>query len=100
MSFSQASRTVIVANPEGLHARAAVQIRELVQRFRARVELIKGSQRVDATEVLQVLSLCALPGDELVLEARGEQAAAVLEELADLFARRFDADEPPKQQET
>ncbi len=86
------SRTVLVANPEGLHARAALLVRELAQRFEAKVEISKGSLRVDAADVLQMLSLCAEQGDELVLEASGEQADAVLDELVGLFARQFDTD--------
>jgi len=99
MSTSHLSRTVRVSNPEGLHARAALLVRELVQRYSAKVELIKGSMRGDATEVLQMLSLCALEGEELIVEVQGEQADVVLEEVAGLFARKFDTDEPPKKHE-
>jgi len=94
MSSSNASRTVLVANPEGLHARAALLVREVVKRFQAKVEITKGSQHVDATDVLQMLSLCAEQGEQLVLEANGEQADAVLDELVRLFARQFETDEP------
>lgn len=100
MSSSNASRTVVVANPEGLHARAALLVRELAQRFHARVEISKGPLRVDATDVLQMLSLCAEQGDQLQLEASGEQAEAALDELSGLFARQFDTDEPQKRHET
>jgi len=86
------SRTVLVANPEGLHARAALLVRELAQRFEAKVEISKGPLRVDAADVLQMLSLCAEQGDERVLEASGAQAEAVLDELVGLFARQFDTD--------
>ncbi len=92
MSNPKFTRTVVVTNPEGVHARAATQVRLVVLRYRARVEVIKGFERVDPTNVLQMLSLCAGPGDELVLEATGEDAEAVLEALARLFDNKFEID--------
>lgn len=89
MSQTKATRTVTVANPEGLHARAATLIANLVKQSPAKVELVKGTQRVDATNVLQMLSLCALPGEQLLLEATGQDADAALEALAELFESKF-----------
>jgi len=93
MSEAKATRTVTVANPDGLHIRAASLIAKLTGQAPAKVELIKGSQRVDATNVLQIISLCALEGEQLLLEATGRDADAVLEMLARLFENKFDEDE-------
>jgi phosphotransferase system HPr (HPr) family protein len=90
MSLTPESRSVTVVNPEGLHFRAATQIRTIVLRYRAQVELIKGQEKVDATSVLQMLTLCAARNDTLLLEASGDDAAAVLDALARLFANSFD----------
>jgi phosphotransferase system HPr (HPr) family protein len=92
MSLTRESRLVTVVNPEGLHARAATQIRAIVLRYRAQVELTKDREKVDATNVLQMLTLCAGPNDTLLLEACGDDAAAVLDALARLFANSFDHD--------
>ncbi len=90
MSLVPESRSVTVVNPEGLHLRAATQIRAIVMQYRAQVELIKGQEKVDATNVLQMATLCAGPNDALLLEASGDDAAAVLDALARLFANSFD----------
>ena len=90
MSLTPENRLVTVVNPEGLHARAATQIRTIVLRYRAQVDLIKGLEKVDATNVLQMLTLCAGPSDTLLLEASGDDAVAVLDALARLFANSFD----------
>jgi phosphotransferase system HPr (HPr) family protein len=90
MSSAPQSRCVTVVNPEGLHARAATQIRSIVLRYQAQVDLIKGPEKVDATNVLQMLTLCAGPNDTLLMEASGDEAAAVLEALARLFANSFE----------
>ncbi len=79
-----------VVNPEGLHAPRRHAIRTIVMRYRAQVALIKGREKVDATNVLQMLTLCAGPDDTLLLEASGDDAAAVLDALARLFANSFD----------
>ena len=79
-----------MVNPEGLHIRAASLIAERIGREPARVELIKGNQRVDATNVLQIVSLCALEGEQLLLEATGQNADAALEALVELFESRFE----------
>ena len=90
MSSAPQSRSVTVVNPEGLHARAATQIRSIVLRYQAQVDLIKGPEKVDATNVLQMLTLCAGPNDTLLMEASGDEAVAVLEALARLFANSFE----------
>jgi phosphocarrier protein HPr len=90
MSQAKATRTVTVANPDGLHIRAASLIAKLTGQVPAKVQLIKGSQRVDATNVLQIISLCALKGDQLLLEATGCDADAALEALVELFENGFD----------
>ena len=90
MSQVKATRTVTVANPDGLHIRAASLIAKLTGQVPAKVELVKGNRRVDATNVLQIISLCALEGEQLLLEATGRDADAVLEALAQLFENKFD----------
>lgn len=93
MSQAKATRTVTVANPNGLHIRAASLIAKVTGRVPAKVELIKGSQRVDATDVLQIISLCALKGDQLLLEATGCNADVALEALVQLFENGFDEEQ-------
>jgi phosphocarrier protein HPr len=89
MSQSKASRTVTVANPDGLHIRAASLIAKLTEQVPAKVELVKGNQRVDASNVLQIVSLCALEGEKILLEATGRGAHDALEALVELFENQF-----------
>ncbi len=89
MSEARASRSVVVRNPEGVHARAATLIAELVRRFDAKVSLTKDRERVEATDVLQVLSLGVAPGEKLLLEATGRQAEEVVEALVQLIESGF-----------
>lgn len=93
MPPSTATRTVTVANTEGLHARAATLIAEVVRRHHADVKITKGFDRVDADDVLQVLSLGTGEGQQLLLEAGGENAEAVLDELERLFLNQFQVEQ-------
>jgi len=93
MNPAQASRTVTVANRAGLHARAALLVANCVREFQAKVELVMDRQRVDALDMLQVLSLGAGQGQSITLEATGVEAEAVLDSLERLFAARFHEDD-------
>ena len=95
MSEPAITRTVVVTDPAGVHARTAVAIAEAVRRGQATVTLIKDHQRVAGTEVLQILTLVAGPGETLRLEAVGPDAAAVLDRLEPLFAGQFGDETQP-----
>jgi len=84
-----AARTVQVTNRQGVHARAATLIAQVVRQHEAKVSLRKGSERVEGTDVLQIMSLGAGEGDHLLLEAVGRDAETVLDALVALFHGRF-----------
>ncbi len=92
MNEAKATRTVTVANRAGLHARSALLVANCVRKFQAKVALISGRERVDATDMLQMLSLGAAQGQTLVLEAVGPQAEEALDALVELFAAKFHED--------
>jgi phosphotransferase system HPr (HPr) family protein len=89
MSDPVAPRNVLVSHPTGLCLRGASAIARLAQGFEAKIEIVKGEQRVHATDVLQVLSLTAVVGTQLVLEAVGPDAEEALDALAALFEAKF-----------
>ncbi len=90
MGESKLSRTVVVVNPQGLHARPADLIVKLAHRFQCTVQIARGSERVDAKSIMAILTLAAMPGTELVVEAEGPDAADAIDALCELFRRGFD----------
>ena len=68
---------MVVANRAGIHARAATMIATVVRRFKRPRDAGQGQQQVEGTEVLQILSLGAGPGEKLSLEATGERPSGV-----------------------
>ena len=66
-------RTVTVANLAGLHMRAVGMIVTEARKFNARVVIAKGRQEVEATDMLQVMTLGAAQGEQLSLEGFGRR---------------------------
>lgn len=89
MSETMSSRTVVVINPQGLHARPADLIVKAASRFQSKVEIVKGQDRVDARSILSLFTLAALPGAELVVEATGPDAVEAVNALCELFEDGF-----------
>ena len=83
-------RTMVVTDPIGLHARTAVGVADVVRRSQSTVTLMKDDRRASGTEVLQMLSLVVYPGESVVVEAAGPDAAAVLDALQPIMAGDFD----------
>ena len=84
------SRTVVVSNPQGLHARPADLLVRISGEFASEVFLRRGSETVDCNSILSLLTLGAGEGTELTLIARGGDAAAAIEAIEQFFLRGFD----------
>jgi phosphocarrier protein HPr len=89
MSTIPVTRTVVIVNVEGLHARPALLISKEATKYQSRIQIICRSERVDARSALDMLTLGAMPGTELVIEAEGEDAEQAVEMLAALVASGF-----------
>ena len=86
MSSIVITRTVIVRNPQGLHARPADLLVREASRHDASISLEKNGHRVDCKSILSLLTLGAECGTEMALSAEGtdaEQAVAIIAELFD-----------------
>lgn len=78
-------RSVIVANPHGLHIRACASIVETVSAFNAHATVCRGVLCAEANSILELLMLTAHQGTELILRATGPDADTLLDALAELF---------------
>lgn len=83
-----ASRSVVVAVPEGLHARPAALFVRLAGEQPAPVTIRRpDGAPVLATSILSVMTLGVRAGDEVVLEAEGPDGEASVAALAELLTR-------------
>lgn len=78
-----ATATVVLADPDGLHARPAAELVKLVGRFASRVS-IDGR---DARSMLAILALGLRQGDEVRIEADGPDADQAVAAVGDLLTR-------------
>ncbi|MEO3890987.1 HPr family phosphocarrier protein [Nonomuraea sp. KC401] len=88
-----AQRTVAVASASGLHARPAKLFVQAAAKLGVPVTVRLGEKSVPAKSMLGVLSLGAVRGSEVTLEAEGPGAEEALDSLAALLSRDLDAEE-------
>jgi phosphotransferase system HPr (HPr) family protein len=88
---SDVSETKVeVKNVEGLHMRPAMEFVKTASQFRSRITVANGDNRVDGKSIMQVSSLVATCGTELVLRAEGEDAEQAILALQTLVDNRFE----------
>jgi PTS hybrid protein len=82
---TETSRTVVVRNPLGLHARPAALVSRKVAELGATVTI----DGVDASSVLQLMALGATQGRELRVEGTGERAAEAVATVVEMIHAGF-----------
>ena len=93
-------KVVVIRNAQGLHARPAQLLARLALNYESKIEIVCRGQRVDAKSILHMLTLGAVPGTELVIEAQGVDAEAALDAIVRLVESDFASDEIIGQQST
>ncbi len=78
-----------VVNALGLHLRAAAQFVRVAQRFQAEVWVHLDGKSVNGKSILDLMTLAAVYGTWLDLEARGLDADEALAALSKLIEDRF-----------
>ena len=89
MSNSPISRVVIIQNEQGLHARPAEMFARLAAKFKSKIDVLREGDRINAKSIMDLLTLGAAKGTELVLEAEGPDAQEAVEALAELVENGF-----------
>jgi phosphocarrier protein len=73
---------------------------ELARQFQSRIELVRNDRRVQASSIIDLLTLGAAQGTELILEAVGDDAEEAVEALAKLVESGFPMEEAESQEQT
>ncbi|HVB83709.1 MAG TPA: HPr family phosphocarrier protein [Rhodanobacteraceae bacterium] len=81
---------IVISNRLGLHARAAAKLVQLLQGFRASVLLLHHGREINAKSIMGVMMLAAGQGSVLTVRVEGDDEAAALAAVVELFARKFD----------
>lgn len=87
--MARAERTFTIVNTLGLHARAAAQLVQLANRFRAEVHVEKDGTAVNGKSIMGVLTLAAAKGSSITVSCEGDDAETALAALAKLIEAGF-----------
>jgi phosphocarrier protein len=88
-TVSAVEREVQIVNKFGLHARPAMQLVELANKYSCGIEVSKASLTVDAKSIMSVMRLAATKGTTLKIVADGEDAHEAVEALVELIRSGF-----------
>jgi phosphocarrier protein HPr len=83
------SRNMMVINKFGLHARPAAKVAGFAATAKSNVWLIKNGEKVDASSIIDLLSLCCTQGTKVTLRIDNPEDKVILNKIADLFEKGF-----------
>ena len=85
-------REVTVENRAGVHMRPSTMITQTCGKFKSDVFIVNKDAKINARSVIGIMSMGALYGTKLILEASGEDEKEVLDALEKLFVTKFAED--------
>jgi phosphocarrier protein HPr len=83
------SREVTVNTAHGLHLSPCARVAAISAKFQCKIDVINGATRVNGKSILDLMTLAAIKGTILRIEAEGEDATEALDALSDLFEREL-----------
>ena len=82
-------RTFEIINTLGLHARAAAQLVQAANRYRAEIHVEKDGMQVNGKSIMGVLTLAAAKGSRITLSVEGDDAETAMAALAKIIENGF-----------
>jgi len=87
--MARAQQTFVIVNTLGLHARAAVQLVQIANRFRSEIHVEKDGMNVNGKSIMGVLTLAAAKGSTIAVSCEGEDAEHAMTALAKVIENGF-----------
>jgi phosphocarrier protein len=88
-SETELSRDVVIVNELGLHARSAAKIAALADHSKAAVWINKGSEKADASSIVDILTLACEKGTKITISIENKSDFNILEAIAVLVENGF-----------
>jgi len=88
-SEKELARRISITNELGLHARPAALIAKLAGNAKYNVWIVKDEEKVDATSIIDILSLACLKGTEITLKVDDRADIGVLNRITALAETGF-----------
>jgi phosphocarrier protein len=83
-------KNIKVLNDEGMHARPAGILAKRAAEFKSNIEIRYNGVAKSAKSIMGIMSLGLQKGSDIVLVAKGEDEAAAIEALTQLFNEKFE----------
>lgn len=83
------SREVVIVNELGLHARSAAKIAALAGHSEASVWIQKGSEKADASSIVDILTLACEKGTKITVSIENKADFNILEAITELVENGF-----------
>lgn len=80
---------ITIKNKLGLHARAAVKLVNLANRFVSTVKIEKDGNEIDGKSILGILTLAAVQGTQIMLKISGKDEDRALRALVAFIEDKF-----------
>jgi phosphocarrier protein len=90
ISDKELSREVVIVNELGLHARSAAKIAKLAQNAKSTIWLIKDNEKVDASSIIDILTLACEKGSKIMLTVDSKSDIHILNDITTLAERGFE----------
>ena len=86
------SKSLVIKNRKGLHARAAASFVKVAERYDANIEVEKSGQKVSGCSIMGLMLLAAAMGATITIYADGKDEESAINELSKLIDDKFGED--------
>lgn len=83
-------RKVKISNSNGMHARPATKFAEIANKYDSEIRIKTKNKEVDGKSIIELLTLGAENGTEIIISAKGPDAAEALDALEGLVKSKFE----------
>ena len=80
-------KSVVVKSTAGLHASLAAQVVKTASKYSVDINLIYNDKTVDVKSILGLMSLAVPAGENVIIEASGNQAEKAIAEIEELLTK-------------
>ena len=80
-------REVTIKNAQGLHARPAALFVQIASKYNSEVSISKDGEKVNGKSIMGILTLGAHRDSKVILEAEGDDAQQLIDELEALLSK-------------
>lgn len=87
--MARLERIFRIVNSLGLHARAAAQLVQTANRYRADIHVEKDGMEVNGKSIMGVLTLAAAKGSSITVSAEGDDAEPAMAAIAKVIENGF-----------